>query len=627
MPPDTEIARINITLIKNEPKKQKGGDESMAKTTKIRPNTKLARAGLYLLKKGSVYKQDLMAYANGICSDQPNASALVRELKERDIIALRDFTIREKRYVASEDKKPDSYYRKVETAKTATLTDYGMEVMYQFYVESLHGDDPAPRAYFEKLREPFLADITQLSDDAYREVLNQYDANRIKTIFNIAGVQTEPVSKPCLEQIYRYRNNLEYEGEYSEGYKLYQDDDRLDKRLDEGIYYTASEYREFYARNEGGNERYSSIARGIYISNSITLVVYANGRGNKSMIYCPYQTSEQQLILALKNENLSHRVRDKNVAASRTKEVCALLIGESDSFIYSTGSGKKHGRTTKGHKNNNYRKKLLTPYSDVFVIPDLSANKQDYYSNLYCIAYNRTGLGQLKKLLSETNLDFFYKELTEEYPEQFAEDEGNQEFPVLYKDKDRKWKSCCYIPCYELTLLAAISQQQAQPIIIASPDMRGIIQRVTHQKHLFLDPDEFKPDKSAVMTIDKNGYPAGKKIIDDYLHSNFKRTTQAEYRKAAERYDLDITEFFNAIAEERIDIEEAVEEMALKEYDPTRYARQAKKNMYVNKDCYEQIVALAGQKNTTIYHVTNMLLKKALSEYPDLSQADEQQET
>ena len=77
------------------------------------------------------------------------------------------------------------------------------------------------------------------------------------------------------------------------------------------------------------------------------------------MIYCPYQTSEQQLILALKNENLSHRVRDKNVAASRTKEVCALLIGESDSFIYSTGSGKKHGRTTKGHKNNNYRKKLL----------------------------------------------------------------------------------------------------------------------------------------------------------------------------------------------------------------------------------------------------------------------------
>ena len=90
---------------------------------------------------------------------------------------------------------------------------------------------------------------------------------------------------------------------------------------------------------------------------------------------------------------------------------------------------------------------------------------------------------------------------------------------------------------------------------------------------------------------------------------------------------MDITEFFNAIAEERIDIEEAVEEMALKEYDPTRYARQAKKNMYVNKDCYEQIVALAGQKNTTIYHVTNMLLKKALSEYPDLSQADEQQET
>ena len=167
-------------------------------------------------------------------------------MKERDIIALRDFTIREKRYVASEDKKPDSYYRKVETAKTATLTDYGMEVMYQFYVESLHGDDPAPRAYFEKLREPFLADITQLSDDAYREVLNQYDVNRIKTIFNIAGVQTEPASKPCLEQIYRYRNNLEYEGEYSEGYKLYQDDDRLDKRLDEGIYYTASEYREFY---------------------------------------------------------------------------------------------------------------------------------------------------------------------------------------------------------------------------------------------------------------------------------------------------------------------------------------------------------------------------------------------
>ena len=51
MPPDTEIARINITLIKNESKKRKGEDESMAKTTKIRPNTKLARAGLYLLMR------------------------------------------------------------------------------------------------------------------------------------------------------------------------------------------------------------------------------------------------------------------------------------------------------------------------------------------------------------------------------------------------------------------------------------------------------------------------------------------------------------------------------------------------------------------------------------------------
>ena len=146
MPPDTEIAKINITLIKNESQKRKGEEEPMEKTTKIRPNTKLARAGLYLLRKGSVYKQDLLAYANRICSKPSDASSLIRELKERDIIALRDFTIREKRYVASEDKKPDSYYRKVETAKTATLTDYGMEVMYQLYVESLHGDDPTPRA-------------------------------------------------------------------------------------------------------------------------------------------------------------------------------------------------------------------------------------------------------------------------------------------------------------------------------------------------------------------------------------------------------------------------------------------------------------------------------------------------
>ena len=51
MSPDTEIARINITLIKNESKKRKGEDESIEKTKKIRQKTKLDRAGLYLIKK------------------------------------------------------------------------------------------------------------------------------------------------------------------------------------------------------------------------------------------------------------------------------------------------------------------------------------------------------------------------------------------------------------------------------------------------------------------------------------------------------------------------------------------------------------------------------------------------
>ena len=599
----------------------------MAKTIRIRANTKLARVGLYLLRKGGVYKQDLLAYANGICSKPSDASTLIRELKERDIIALRDFMIREKRYVATDTKRVESYYRRVKKVETVTLSDRGLTAMFQLYVASPNVDDPAPRAYFEKLREPFLADITQLSDYAYGNLLDLYETNRLKTIFNIAKVQTEPIGKPCLEEIYCYRNNTEYEGEYSEGYRLYQDDTALDKILDKGIYYTIDEYREFYARHGDGPERLTTIARGIYISNRMTLVVYANGKENKSMIYCTNQSNEPRIVLALKNENLAHRVRDKKTTTSTSKEVFALMIGESDSFIYSTASGKKYGRTTKGHKNNNYLRKLLTPYSNVFMVPDPSANKQDYYSGLYCVAYNRNGLGQLQNLLSDNQVNSFYQKLIKTHSDQFKKDEGNHEFPVLYKDEDGFWNSCCYIPCYELTLLAAIRQQQAEPIIIAKPDMWDIIQRITQQRHLFLDPDKLEPDTSTTLVIDENGYPAGKKILDDYLHSEHKRAERSEYYKAAARYNLDITEFYNAIAEERIDKEEIANGMDLKDYDSSKYVRRAKKIVSISKDYYEQIAELANRKNTTIYHVTNMLLKKALSEYPDLSQADEQQET
>ena len=112
-----------------------------------------------------------------------------------------------------------------------------------------------------------------------------------------------------------------------------------------------------------------------------------------------------------------------------------------------------------------------------------------------------------------------------------------------------------------------------------------------------------------------------------YLHSEHKRAERSEYYKAAARYNLDITEFYNAIAEERIDKEEVANGMDLKDYDSSKYVRRAKKIVSISKDYYEQIAELANRKNTTIYHVTNMLLKKALSEYPDLSQADEQQET
>ena len=595
----------------------------MAKTIRIRANTKLARVGMYLLRKGGVYRQDLLAYANRICSKPSDASTLIRELKERDIIAIRNFTVLEKRYAATETEKTGSYYRSAGKTETVTLSDHGLTAMYQLYITSANVDAPAPRAYFEKLREPFLADITQLSDSAYRQVLNRYDANRLKTIFNIAGALTEPLGKPCLEEVYCYRNGLEYEGEHSKDYRVYQDDTMLDTILERGIYYTIGEYREFYARHEDGVERFKTIARGIYISNILTLVVYANGRGNKSMIFCPNQTSEQQIVLALKNENLSHRTSDTNAGAYASKEVHALLIGESDSFIYSTATGKRFGRTTKGHKNDNYLKKLLTPYSKVFEVPDPSANRQNYYNGLYCIAYNRCGLDQLRRLLEQSSqTDAFYQEVTETFPERFAKDPGNREFPILYRDSDGIWRSCCYIPCYELMQLAAIRQQQAQPVIIVSSDMRDIIQRITHQKHLFLDPEDFTPDTSAVLTIDENGYPAGKKILDDYLHAKLKRAERAEYYKAAARYDLDVTEFFNAIAESRIDVEEVVKEMILKDYDPSGYVRRAKKAMFVSRDCYEQIVELAGRKNATIYHVTNMLLIRALKEFQE-SQAIE----
>lgn len=589
--------------------------------------TKENRVGIWLLRKGSVFKQDLYLFVSKMCSQHQHLSRLVEKMTNEGILYVKDFQLREKRKRSSGGSYK-TYLSKGTNVEIVALTDKGINIMYANY-KKLMGNNALPREQFLELRDSIMVDTDNISATAYERIRRQLNSNHIQTLFNCVDIQTDKQSKPSLEQIYCYHTNWEYNPYEYPQYVYYSKPANLESDLDKGFFYTIDEYREFYGRHEDGVERFASIARGIFISNNICLVIYANPKGNHNMIYCKEHLNESKLIKKLKSERFAsdseHSIT--GIAHTSYRHVSALAITDVESFIYSTASGMKNGKRKKKYKNN-LEVNLLTPKSILFPQKD-GLEDEEVFDNYYVITANATGLEQLRQLLS-TNYEARQEHITAiGQRDGFATFTGYVDplYPLKFTYNRRSYL-CSYQPNYELIQLCAIRDDDEISAIITRRNMVDIIQRVIKKTPIFIDMETMEViNTKQTAQFDEAGHVAGKKILEDYLLEKGLKAKRGEYanlhKKLSFTYRNDegklvikkyhsANELFNAIANDEVSVEEVVNNIQTEEYKPHNYKQQRKKQIFIPGEYHDLMKTIAKIDNVTIYYETIQIIKEGI---------------
>ena len=591
--------------------------------------TKENRVGIWLLRKGSVFKQDLYLFVSKMCSQHQHLSRLVEKMTSEGILYVKDFQLREKRKRSSGGSYK-TYLSKGTKVEIVALTEKGIDIMYANYKKIMESH-ALPREQFLELRDSIMVDTDNISATAYEHIRRQLNTNHIQTLFNCIDINTDKQSKPSLEQIYCLRNKRPYNPyefpQYAR-YVYYTKPENLESALDKGFFYTMDEYREFYGRHEDGVERFASVARGIFISNNITLVIYANPKGNHNMIYCKEHLNESKLIEALKDELLAsdneHSIR--GIAHTSYMHVSALAITDVESFIYSTASGMKNGKRKKKYKNN-LEVNLLTPKSILF--PQKESMDDEVFDNYYVITANASGLEQLRQLLSTNKMarqEFIAATAQRDDFITFT-DFVNPLYPLKFT-YERRTYWCSYQPNYELVQLCSIRDDNRMPAIITRRNMVDIIQRVIKKTPIFIDMETMEViNTKQTAQFDEAGHIAGKKILEDYLLEKGLKAKRGEYANLHKRLSFtyrndegklvmkkyhSANELFNAIANDEVSVEEVVNNIQTEEYKPHSYRQQRKKQIFIPGEYHDLMKTIAKIDNVTIYYETIQIIKEGI---------------
>lgn len=584
----------------------------------IQPKTSLFKLATFLYFKGSVYKQDMLLYATKLVSGtQISPSKLLMTLKRRNIVELRDYTI--------------GYRSQKRTTSVCFLTEKGRLILNRYF------SDLTDVKIFDEMADRFRR-------KGYDKLLTLYNSNHIMTMFNCAGIQGDSVSKPSIKQLYCHINKVPYvhrDKRYKE-----MSYDVINRLYQEGIFYSAAEYKEFYKTLSGG-EPLRSIFRGIYISKNKTLVIYSNGKNNNNLIYLPNEFSEH----ALTNSLIKNGLANGNISA--------ITMSDANYFIYGTLAGRKFGLNKtaldkgvldakrnlerlelkeKCEKNNwNYMDRLAVlqskwEKSDTYrenksvgknIIFGMNANINNSavygnYKMFYSVTFSQDGINALEYLVTHSDEEKYEEEL--EYVKNMpgllrVSSFKDSIYPLEYL-QGNTWIPCIYMPVYELHALQQMQRDEFTAAVITSGDMINTIQHCTHKVHSFIDceTEGVMIDEDAII-YDENGYCKGRKMLENYLLKKAMKAAPDQYISLPKKYDMSYAEFYNSIAKGEIMPEELMPLIETTEYDlreyGKRYYRKRKKTIAVSTDVYNLIKQYAVTNNITLYRAAcNMIAGK-----------------
>ena len=520
----------------------------------VTPNK--ARALRILSQAGICYRTDFIKYL--AYTMKGNTSSAVRILKSLE----KDGDVISYEVLKDAGSKPGDTYAVIK------LTAYGRSQA----IEMAEGTE-----YYEYLKNSTdeIEKSTHRSDPVY--IRRWCHDARIMLMFEAAGVRTFESEKPSLEYLYgtiagviEHENKNEFSGRYRDSLSLAE----CRQALDDGIYYTIAEFRDFITRysSKDADIIYATRARGIFVSSKTMFIVYASRRGNERMI--KFQGSEQRILDAVKRLASITDVERAIPSMSRMEltstgqlavkskyvhHVSALLISDNDAIVYAMSSARAHGikkedKSTR-RKNFTYKANLLdvncSLYDRIFVTPCTTAGMD-------ALAY-----------LCSTSVEEYQQYAVDllSHDSQFTRNISDPLY--LYSENTTPPSPAIYLPAYEIKELAEIAKLKGSVTIVTYPDMFETIAHSIHKKARYYNTDDMSLVPDAFIGIyDETGRLAGYTILLNALKEKGYKNAHNELIGLPRRFGMEQAEFFNDVAEGRITVDEVMKSIRKENLEP-----------------------------------------------------------
>lgn len=398
-------------------------------------------------------------------------------------------------------------------------------------------------------------------------LIAKLDDARIAAAMMLADVKAFPDEKPSLYHLFASLSllPLDYHKMYDnkETYNDTTTKEELEKILENGIYYTMKEYREFMEElSPGSTDTFiGTKARGIFISKTSCLVIYTGSHRNNRLLRIS-KPSEIHLRDSLRElcgitnvlRPLPGFAKENAVGykESVSGSVNAFVLTDGNALIYSMATGNPSGKVkdTDMMEKDDARKQYYADNGGDITMTWLKANGE-IYSRIFAAPFSENGITSLA-YLCHTTPESWQKQSRDMLRDDMRFVPTNEDPLYCYSDNG---KPVIYMPVYEVNELYRIYQLDYKVSIITYPDMYDGIAHSVRKDVTYYDADTLErasPDE--VMIYDSHGNIAGKKKLEFAMQDRELQLDTKAYTELPKRYNLSAAAFFNKIERGQINI-------------------------------------------------------------------------
>ena len=561
----------------------------MAKNV-IPKNSYTLLIGKTLFQLGACYRSDMSLFLRSINGNNKSyASKLLNEMLRNNLIIEREVTRRNKT-----NKKPEKFI--------ALTTKGKNEIIDHLYIHK-----KSYTQYF--LDNADFLDLAFHTNDSLK-LNRRLEDSTIKILFDACNIHVYEKDKPKLYNLYLWLQSGERNS-----------NNDFTEKLNEGIYYSMEEVREFAdsVKPNSSDKFFSARAKGVFLSWNKLLVVYI---GLHRLMKIS-DNLERQLLEVLNPLaellNVNRKLNDFNVirvtangyrTEPKYNSIQALIISDGTSLVYTSAIGRAKGQI-KDIKRFNKSKIQDSKHNFLFL-----ASNNPLYERVFITPTTLEGINSLQYLITHTPET--WKKDSELIMSNIPNFERNTEIDPYYTYQERDAKGilhpAIFMPVYEINELYQISMFDYECIIVTYRDMLDAIAHSVRKECKMYDADTHKPyTDSDFIIYDQKGYPSGLKKIQDSLAKQSKKFSVKEFNNLYTQFNCtNYIEFYNKIDKGLISENEIIEKLTLEEKKATvKHRRKPKKAIEVDEDLHEMLKKGAKHNNINMTSYVRKLLKNS----------------